>query len=130
MDTETYTIYMISCLLDGIDMFYIGRTKDLKRRMYSHKSEYKTCQHRPLYKAIVDSGGWDNWEFIILESGPCITSNTANNRECFFQRKCEPMLNMKPIFIFEDDDFSDWKIFASKWGEPIVNIHTMHLYEK
>ena len=62
-------IYKIVCLDATVKDYYIGATKHATRRQSQHK--YNTNGGKEsmklLYKTIRNNGGWNNWEFKILE---------------------------------------------------------------
>tara|TARA_R110002012_G_scaffold313069_1_gene524374 strand:+ start:75 stop:971 length:897 start_codon:yes stop_codon:yes gene_type:complete len=64
-------IYKIYCKDTDVNEFYIGSSNDLHKRMIQHKSSYnkyiKTNDGAYLYKFIKNNGGWDNWEFDIIQ---------------------------------------------------------------
>ena len=68
---KTAYIYMINNVGDPYDdNCYIGSTWDLKKRMYKHESNCisKTKKNNlKLYKYIRENGGWDNFEFTIID---------------------------------------------------------------
>ena len=46
---------------------YIGSTKQIKQRIFDHKSECKRNGTQPIYMFINVNGGFDNWAFEILD---------------------------------------------------------------
>ena len=66
----TLTIYQIYCKDENISDCYIGSTVNFSRRKRSHKSdccnEQRHTYNVPVYKFIRENGGFDNWEFKIL----------------------------------------------------------------
>ena len=68
-----YIFYKIFCKDDNIKDLYVGKTKDLKKRWYSHKfncNNEKSNRHNlKLYQFIRENGGIDNWNIIEIEKG-------------------------------------------------------------
>ena len=63
-------IYKINCKDEIISDFYIGRTKNFKRRFGEHR---RACKSKKigLYNCIRLNGGWDNWTMTILNEYDC-----------------------------------------------------------
>ena len=61
------SIYMIKCKTS--EDCYIGSTTNIKRRIQEHKYLTKnlTKKGMPVHRFLRDNGGWDNFEFSILE---------------------------------------------------------------
>jgi hypothetical protein len=70
-----YYIYKIACKDPSITDVYIGSTKNPKQRIYYHKSSCinsnSNRNNLKIYQFIRDNGGWENWEFIIIETIFC-----------------------------------------------------------
>ena len=62
-------IYKIFCKDENIKECYIGSTNNLTKRKYSHKSSYNNSNrhHLKVYKFMRSNGGWENFDFMILE---------------------------------------------------------------
>jgi hypothetical protein len=59
-------VYKFSCKDPGVKEFYIGYTKNLNRRIITHRNTYKNEKIK-WYKFVKDNGGFDNWVFNIIE---------------------------------------------------------------
>jgi hypothetical protein len=76
-----YTFYLLCCKSRDITDTYIGSTTNLTKRQYQHK--YHTTnpnslkKHQLKYKTIIENGGYDNWEYILL----CCLD--GSKRDCF-----------------------------------------------
>lgn len=90
-------VYRIFCLDPNIGDSYVGYTmKTMDVRMYYHK---KTCEnsgykyhHKKLYRFIRENGGFQNFDFEILEK--CnVTISEARSREQKFIDIYKPTLN-------------------------------------
>lgn len=91
------TIYKISCKNPEITDCYVGSTVDHNSRKSSHKSvcnnENSKDYNLPVYRYIRDNGGWNNWEFVLLEDYPCRTKKQLNIRERLWLEKLGAKLN-------------------------------------
>jgi hypothetical protein len=63
-----YYIYSLSHSTDPSIGKYIGSTKNLRKRLATHKFECKLNSQNKLYKTIRETGGWDCWVFKTLET--------------------------------------------------------------
>ena len=92
-----YTIYSIICKDVDVPGIFVGSTRDLEHRKRKHKfdSNDDTKNHIKLYKVIDETGGWDNWEFKILESFTCKTQTDAFIKERYYIDKLQADLNMR-----------------------------------
>ena len=77
--------------------FYIGSTIDFHQRQLSHKSCCNNVKSRgynlSVYKYIRDNGGFDEWNFEILELGEYENKKLLYDRERFFITTLNPSLN-------------------------------------
>jgi len=64
-------IYKIYCKDENIKECYVGSTNDLKKRKYTHKYSCNNINSHSynfkVYAFIRANGGWNNFDFIILE---------------------------------------------------------------
>jgi hypothetical protein len=105
-DTRHYTIYVLFKSSDGHpmdtegeSMCYVGSTGDFYQRRKSHKSdchlERSPRYHDKRYEYIRENGGWDEWEFAVLEEGE-MTRQQAHKREGIWMGACGAQLNVVP----------------------------------
>jgi hypothetical protein len=91
------TIYKISCKDPEITDCYVGSTTDHNSRKSAHKSNCnnKNCKlyNYPVYRYIRDNGGWENWEFVLLQDYPCRNKKQLNIRERYWFEKLGAKLN-------------------------------------
>jgi len=86
-------IYKIYCKNPEIKDCYIGSTCNFKNRVSNHKSAYNT-ENNKLYECIRNNGGWDNWEFTIInEYRISMTTNELLKKEKKYIEKFIPALN-------------------------------------
>jgi len=67
----SYLVYKLYCKDTSITDVYIGSTKNFNNRKIKHKSNCNNENTRQynfkLYVFIRNNGGWDNWDFEIIE---------------------------------------------------------------
>ena len=90
-------IYKIYCKDESITDFYVGSTTNLNHRKNHHKS---TCNNKksvgynlPVYRYIRDKGGFDNWDFEVLENYHCRNIKQLLFKERFWFEKLNATLN-------------------------------------
>ena len=73
-DYSKTVIYIIRCLDLGITETYVGSTVNPTSRKSGHHNacydENNKSHNYRIYQFIRANGGWDNWEFVILEEYP------------------------------------------------------------
>tara|TARA_R110000823_G_scaffold12567_7_gene42098 strand:- start:80 stop:625 length:546 start_codon:yes stop_codon:yes gene_type:complete len=84
------------CCKDATE-FYIGSTKDLYKRRINHKTICNNVKgklyNKKLYKYIRDNGGFDEFDFEILELGEYEDKYCMRDRERYFIETLKPTLN-------------------------------------
>ena len=83
-----YTIYNLY-KVDSNDC-YIGKTRDINKRMALHKFYSKTSPYK-LYKFMRLNGGFNNFDFEILETN--IPETEGNAKERYYYNLYSPSLN-------------------------------------
>lgn len=77
--------------------FYIGSTNCFSSRLSKHrKNAYNKCGKNywcKLYQYIRAKGGWENFEFSILEAGICQEKINIKQKEQEYIEKLKPTLN-------------------------------------
>lgn len=69
--TKLYTFYKIASTNKDITEFYIGSTRNIQNRIYSHKQHAMVYPNRKVYNFINNNGGWSSFEFIVLFTKKC-----------------------------------------------------------
>lgn len=94
---DNSVIYKICCKDEAITDVYVGSTVNPKNRKHSHKS---ICNNKdsekynfPVYRYIRDHGGWDNWQFVLLEKFPCKDKQELSIRERYWFEMLGARLN-------------------------------------
>ena len=96
-DYSNSVIYMIYCKDNNITPRYIGSSSNLKNRKLDHKKMCNSSSNKYynlyVYRFIRENGGWDNWEFRVLEEYPCDTKDQLREREDFYMIQFNNLLN-------------------------------------
>ena len=91
------TIYKISCLDETVTECYIGSSINYIHRQYQHKNNCintNLTEHNfKLYRFIRDNGGWNNWNFEVLETTELETRLDKIKLERYWYDQCKPTLN-------------------------------------
>lgn len=84
-----YRLFSKSC-----DSFYVGSTtKSLKQRLGKHVQKSHEAPNRKVYKCILGSGGFKEWEMEALEVIETEDANERRTREQYYMDKLKPDLN-------------------------------------
>jgi len=105
-------IYKIVCKDDNVKDLYVGRTCDPVRRKAQHKNHSIKNRDGYLYHCINNNGGWENWDFIIIEKYPTIDSSDACKREEYWV--CELMASLNIHYLFGVHLIGD-KQYKKEW---------------
>ena len=93
---STY-IYKIYCKDKNIKNTYIGHTTNIINRKSFHKCNVENANYLDYieykYSFIRDNGGWENWNFEIIEKFSCNNQDEAENKEQYYINKEEHRLN-------------------------------------
>ncbi len=114
-------IYKIACKDVSVKDVYVGSTTDVAKRRYEHKSrcgnENGERFHLAVYAFIRRSGGWENWELVVIEAFPCKSSEEQRTRERYWLEALGATLNAnRPIRTLEDFHL-DWQNYAESHRE-------------
>jgi len=91
---QTSKIYKIYCLDSNVTDTYVGSTLNLRNRKNFHRYSCNTMRsNQHLYRVIRDNGGFDNWDFELLETFPCWSRNQLLMRENYWWGKLQATLN-------------------------------------
>ena len=93
------SIYKIVCRDNNITDYYVGSTTNLTSRKSSHHlrciNENDPKHHYQVYKFIRDTGGWDNWNFVLTEHFSCKDNDELRAREQHFYGLLNSTLNLR-----------------------------------
>ena len=116
----SYLVYKIYCKDTSITDVYIGSTKNFNKRKMKHKSfcnnENSNNYNFKLYVFIRENGGWDNWEFEVIEEN-IQDKVQALVREKYFIEFFSTSLNCKRPFITEEENKEYHKEYNKKYRE-------------
>ena len=97
MDYKNSVIYKIVCKDKDITDCYVGSSCSPTSRKSAHKSNCNNEKGKdyniPVYRFIRDKGGWNNWDFVIIEKYPCEDKTELRIRERYWFEKLNPSLN-------------------------------------
>jgi hypothetical protein len=100
-------IYKIQCNDANIKDFYIGSTTNLKRRIHQHKNrcnnENNEKYNLKVCQTIRENGGFNNWNFLIVENLRCNNKIELLTRERHFYDILKPSLNTYRPTTSEDE---------------------------
>lgn len=87
-------IYKLQCI-DNNNIFYIGSTINLPRRLRQHKHSCKSGKeyNYKLYKKIRENGNWENFNIEILEETEVAFRNELYEIEKNYIKNLDPKLN-------------------------------------
>jgi hypothetical protein len=81
-------VYKICCKDPTITDCYVGHTTNKAKRKQNHKKSCNNPNDKSynlyVYRFIRNNGGFDNWEFIVLEEFSCENRNQAELRERYW----------------------------------------------
>ena len=90
-------IYKLCCKDTSITDIYIGSTTNFRNRKHQHKSRCTNINSieytQSKYMFIRDTGGWDNWDMILIEYVNCNTILELHKKEREFIELLKPIMN-------------------------------------
>ena len=90
-------IYKLCCKDTSITDIYIGSTTNFRNRKHQHKSRCTNINSieytQSKYMFIRDTGGWDNWDMILIEYVNCNTKLELHKKEREFMELLKPIMN-------------------------------------
>lgn len=116
----TQTIYKISCKDASVPHSYIGSSKNYEVRPYFHISASYIKPHIALYKCIAENGGWENWEFQVLETYENIQKAEILRKEGEYIRSQSNPLNMRIAGRTFAEYLEDNKERLAKYNKEII----------
>ena len=92
---DNSVIYKICCKDEAITDVYVGSTANARNRKHKHKSACNNKDNNSaVYRYIRDYGGWENWQFVLLEKFPCKDRQELIIRERYWYEKLRAKLNV------------------------------------
>jgi len=92
-------VYRLQCLDKEVKEFYIGSTKNYRKRRNQHKCEFNRDNKYNVYKFIRENGGWENWEMIELHNTDKITEIQRIELEQIYMNLLKPELNSQEAYV-------------------------------
>ena len=93
-------IYKLCC--DGVEKFYVGSSENFNERKRTHKSNCNNPNSKNynlnVFQYIRENGGYDNWNFEILEEKEFENKKALKIREQYYINLLKPSLNCKNAF--------------------------------
>ena len=76
-------------------LIYVGSTCEpmLCKRFDKHKQNAKTSFNRKVYRTILDNGGWENHQILLIKVYPCDSRDELHSEEARFIRSLNPIGN-------------------------------------
>jgi hypothetical protein len=72
---------------------YVGSTTQaLSKRFATHRCESQT-KPTPFHKWVIDNGGWDCMDMVLIENCPCDNKEELHRRERYWIEEFKPNLN-------------------------------------
>ena len=94
---ENSCVYKICCLNTEIKGCYVGSTTNFRRRKNNHKSicnnEKSKDYNLYVYRFIRDTGGWENWDVVLVEEVNCKDIKELHKKEREWVEKLKATLN-------------------------------------
>lgn len=124
-DYSKTVIYVIRCLILGVTETYVGSTVNPTSRKSGHHNacinEKNRAYHFKIYKFIRDNGGWENWEFVILEEYPeCVNKIQKLIRERQVADRLNSTLNSIRAYTSDLEKVEQMRDLHSR-SNPISN---------
>jgi len=97
MNYKNSVIYKLCCKDVSITDCYVGSSTSFNKRKSQHKcacnNEQNKRHHLNVYQFIIDNGGWQNWDMIVVEDFPCESKNELHTRERYWLETLHATLN-------------------------------------
>ena len=103
-DYSKCLMYKFVCKDLSVKDLYVGQTTFWAGRRIKHKTDFNNtgCKLK-IYECMRQTGGWDNWDMILIEEFPCNTSLEASARERFLMESLNANLNCyRPTITAEE----------------------------
>ena len=103
-DYSKYLMYNFVCKDLSVKDLYVRQTTFWVGRKRRHKECFNNtdCKYK-IYECMRQTGGWDNWDMILIEEFPCNNSLEASARERFLMESLNANLNCyRPIITAEE----------------------------
>ena len=116
MNYNNTVMYKLVCKDLNVKDIYVGSTTNFIERKANHKNkcncESNQNHQYKVYQMIRDSGGWDNWEMIQIETFPCENGNEARARERYWYEELHANMNTRNPFYSQENNKEKMKQYA------------------
>jgi len=106
-------VYKLKCKDTNITEFYIGSSMNFIKRKQGHKDNTINLNRReyslPLYMFINVNGGFDNWEFEVINEYKFITKKELNINEQAYIKLLDPKLNYRNAYGYDKEKKISYK---------------------
>jgi hypothetical protein len=113
-DYSKTVIYIIYCVDDTINDFYVGSTTHFNHRESVHKSDCKTTTNK-FYNFVMANGGWSNFKMSIIEHFPCKSIEEKLIRERHYFDILKPALNTLRPVVFHQEFIDEKKLYDKNY---------------
>jgi hypothetical protein len=107
-DYSRTVIYKIQHI-DDDTLLYIGSTNNFTKRKWSHKSSCNNVKNKDydlkLYRMIRGSGGWDEFNMVVLKEFPCANKREAEMEEDILMREMKAQMNTRNAYSSKEDKY-------------------------
>jgi hypothetical protein len=134
------TIYKIVCKNTEIMDCYVGRSRDCSGRLRIHKeatvNEKNPGYNYKLYKTIRENGGFENWDFIEVETfeHESTDKTTPSQREAYYYNVFKATLNNNVPGRSHNESKKAWleknPEYMKKYMQTYIETHKEELSEK
>lgn len=97
IDYSKCMFYKLVCKDLSIKDCYVGQTTDFKTRKAQHKSDSALPESHngkyKVYQKIRETGGWDNWDMVLIEQRACGNALEAKALERYWMETLNANLN-------------------------------------
>ena len=103
-DYSKCLMYKFVCKDLSVKDLYVGQTTIWGARRRRHKGMYNDieCKYK-IYECMRQTGGWDNWDMILIEAYPCNNDLEASARERFLMESLNANLNSKRPMVTAEE---------------------------
>lgn len=116
-------VYKLCCNDLGVKGIYIGSTTNFTRGKCAHKSVCNNpnspLHNQKVYKSIRESGGWGNWDMVLLEQVGAKSKLDLHRLEGGYIESLAPTLNTKlpPRSMAEYETAEQRKKYRKEWSK-------------
>jgi hypothetical protein len=114
-DYSKTIIYKLVCNDPDVIDLYVGHTTDFNTRKSRHKqaccNEKNKEYNEKKYQIMRGSGGWDNWNMVLVEKYPCADGLEARQREHYWYEILKAGMNTRQPYRTEEQRLAYYKTY-------------------